>query len=318
VPGFAGLCRGCPWDYSDAETRWELVDAYEVHTGPPGADAGSNPFTLTAIDEYDRLRRAGHRLAAVAVSDSHNAGRTPNPVTQAPVGTGTTVVYADELSERGVADALRAGRTYAKVFGPDSADLRLEARNAHGTATIGGALPGDAATLAARVLGGDGRRLLLLRDGRVIDTVGVAGDDFHQAFDVDGTGDYRLQVMRGAAVDALTTPIRLGTADPAPTAPAAAAPGARLRLSVTPRRARIRRRVSLRARVTAAGRPVRSATVRVGRTRVRTDRRGRATLRYRFVSPARRTVRATLRGHRSARVFVRVTRARPGRPRARG
>jgi len=62
VAAFRSLCRGCPWDYGDEETAWSKVDAYEVHTGPPGNDAGPNPFTLTAIDEYDRLRRAGHRL----------------------------------------------------------------------------------------------------------------------------------------------------------------------------------------------------------------------------------------------------------------
>jgi hypothetical protein len=33
VPAFRNLCRGCPWDYSDAETDWSKVDAYEVHTG---------------------------------------------------------------------------------------------------------------------------------------------------------------------------------------------------------------------------------------------------------------------------------------------
>ena len=109
VPAFAGLCRGCPWDYSDAETDWSLVDAYEVHTGPPGNDGGPNPFTLTAIDEYDRLRRLGHWVAAVAVSDSHNAGRTKNPVTQAPVGTGTTVVYAPSCPRRGSGPASSAG-----------------------------------------------------------------------------------------------------------------------------------------------------------------------------------------------------------------
>jgi hypothetical protein len=144
----------------------------------------------------------------VAVSDSHNAGRTPNAVTQAPIGTGTTVVYAPELSERGVRAGVLAGRTYAKVFGPASADLRMEVSNDRGRAMIGGSLLGDSADLAARVSGGDGRTLQILRDGRVIETVPVRGDDFEHTMRISGKGDYRLQVMRGSAVDALTTRTR--------------------------------------------------------------------------------------------------------------
>jgi hypothetical protein len=165
VPAFANLCRGCPWDYTDAETDWRRVDAYEVHTGPTGNNGGSNPFTLTAIEEYDRLRRLGLRIAAVGVSDSHNAGRTPNPITQAPVGTGSTVVFADRLSEEGIRDGVLAGRTYVKVFGASSPDLRLSLSSERGRAEIGGGLGGSRATLVARVFGGESaqRRLVVLR-----------------------------------------------------------------------------------------------------------------------------------------------------------
>ena len=310
VPLFANLCRGCPWDYSDAETDWDKVDAYEVHTGPPGNLAGSNPFTTTAIREYDRLRRAGHRLAAVAVSDSHNAGRTPNAVTQAPIGTGTTVVHAPELSEAGVRAGVLAGRTYAKVFGASSADLRLELRNDRGEAMIGGSLPGDTAQLSAKVLGGDGRTLQVLRDGRVIDTVAVRGADFEHRMRVSGRGDYRLQVLRGAAVDALTTPVTLGREDGASGTPGTRPPraGARMRVRATPRLVRHGRLTRLRVRVTdVRGAGLRGAVVRVGSARARTDRRGGVTIPYRFVGrPGLRRVRAWHRGHRSASALIRV------------
>ncbi|HEV2814920.1 MAG TPA: CehA/McbA family metallohydrolase, partial [Solirubrobacteraceae bacterium] len=217
VPAFAGLCRGCPWDYSDEETDWSLVDGYEVHTGPPGNDLGPNPFTLTAVEEYDRLRRAGHWVAAIAVSDSHNAGRTPNAVTQAPVGTGTTVVYAPELSEEGLRVGVQRGHTYAKVFGPASPDLRLEARGPGGaTAIMGDGLAASEATLVAKVIGGSSRHsLVVLRDGEQIASVPVSGADFTHERKVSGDGDYRIQVMRGSAIEALTTPIRLGAQHPA-------------------------------------------------------------------------------------------------------
>ncbi len=33
VPGFGNLCRGCSWDYSDEETQWDKVDAFEATDG---------------------------------------------------------------------------------------------------------------------------------------------------------------------------------------------------------------------------------------------------------------------------------------------
>ena len=328
VPGFAGLCRGCPWDYSDEETDWSKVDAYEVHTGPPGNDAGPNPFTVTAIQEYDRLRREGHWLAVAAVSDSHNAGRTPNPVTQAPVGTGTTVVYAPELSEDGLWRAVRAGHTYAKVFGPASPDLRLEARNDRGTAIMGDGLEGSRATLTARVLGGDARhRLAVLRDGREIASAPITGPDFRFERAIEGTGDYRLQLMRGAAIEGLTTPIRLGAVRPpigqrpgGSSGGSGGGPGSRgrrrtaLRVTVRPRRAVVFRRTRLRFRVTRAGtrrRPVGGAIVRIGGRRARTNRRGVARMVKRFQRVRRYRGLVLKRGFRPARPRVRVIRRRP-------
>ena len=320
VPGFANLCRGCPWDYSDEETDWDRVDAYEVHTGPPGNDAGSNPFTLTAIDEYDRLRRAGHWVAAVAVSDSHNAGRTPNPVTQAPIGTGTTVVYAPELSEEGIREGIQRGHTYAKVFGAAGPDLRLEATDdGDRTAIMGDGLPGESAQLAATVLGASSRdTLLVLRDGDPVATVPVTSSDFRYERAISGAGDYRLQVMRGDAVRALTTPIRLGAEHPAvrpagggtPTRPSLNGGGLRPALRAVASRRRVRAGVRARIRftVSAGGRRVRGARVWLAGARARTGRRGRAVIRKRFLRPGRRRALITKRGYRSARVNIRVVR----------
>jgi hypothetical protein len=320
VEAFRSLCRGCPWDYSDEETGWSQVDAYEVHTGPPGIGPGANPFTLTAIEEYDRLRRAGHWVAAVAVSDSHNAGRTPNPVTQAPVGTGTTVVHAPELSEDGLRYAVQRGHTYAKVFGPPSPDLRLEARTPEGgTAIMGDGLAGDAATLSAEVLGGaSDQTLLVLRDGRQIAAVPVTGPQFRHEMAISGEGDYRIQVMRGAAVMALTTPIRLGAEHPPvaglgspplrPGSGPGSSPERRLKLRVRPRRVEPGRR-RVRVRVKAAGRPVRGARVWLAGAQDRTGRRGRAVIRKRFVKAGRRRVLATKRGFRRGRAAIRVLRS---------
>jgi hypothetical protein len=317
LPATAGLCRGCPWDYTDEQTDWSQVDAYEVHTGPPGNDLGPNPFTLTAIEEYDRLRRAGHWVAAVAVSDSHNAGRTNNPITQSPVGTGQTVVYAPELSEQGLRVGVQRGHTFAKVFGPSSPDLRLFAEAPGGeTAIMGDGLAAEEATLVAQVIGASSRHtLFVLRDGSRIASVPVTGADFTHEMEVSGPGDYRIQVQRGTAVESLSTPIRLGEVHPPveaggtpPLRPQTRpSPSARpaLRARVRPKRVRVgRRRVVVR--VASRRRPARGARVWLAGARARTGRRGRAVIRKRFMRPGRRRVLVTKRGYRSARVTIRV------------
>jgi hypothetical protein len=320
TPGFANLCRGCPWDYSDEETQWEAVDAYEVATGPAGLRsgdefAGANPFTLTAIEEFDRLRRERYPVTAVAVSDSHNAGRTPNPITQAPIGVGTTVVYANGLSEKGLREAVGAGHAYVKLLGSESPDLRFDAVGPGGSsAMMGDLLPAGQATFEARVMGGAPnveRELLVLRDRTVIETVPVRGEDFSHSFSATQPGEYRIQVQRGSTIDALSNPIGLGVERrPKP----AGAPGAgpAITLRVKPRRARVGRRTRFvfraRSGTSRPRQPVRGARVRFAGKRRRTNRRGRAVIVKRFAKPGRRRARATKRGFSRGTAIVRVMR----------
>jgi hypothetical protein len=156
--------------------------------------------------------------------------------------------------------------------------------------------------------------LQVLRDGSVIASVPVSGEDFRHEMTVDGRGDYRLQVMRGSAVDALTTPITLGRAPEAADRPVAGSPSTRarprLRVRVRPRRVRAGRRVRYVVRVRAARRPARGARVRFAGTRRTAGRRGRVVVRKRLARPGRHRVRATLAGHRRGRAVVRVTRRR--------
>lgn len=217
-PSLRRLCRGCPWDFDLAATDYSLVDAIEIQTGPAAFGDQPNPFTLTAIDFWEAALARGHRIAAVGVSDSHRAGRTSNP-TQTPIGQATTMVYARELSERGIRDAVRAGHTYVKLLGNDGPDLRFEARSGSGERVImGGTLAATAALFTARVLGvpadAPEHTLYLLRDGEEIAALPVRPPGLEQQFRVQGTGRYRLQLQRGAVVVALTSPIYLERAAP--------------------------------------------------------------------------------------------------------
>jgi hypothetical protein len=229
VPTFANFCRGCSWSYTDAQTDWSKVDAYEIATGPGGTtspegdELGPNPFTVLAIAAYDNLRRMGYDITAVGSSDSHKAGNT-SPITapageipislSAPIGEATTVVYAPELSESGIRDGILAGHAYVKFFSPKGPDLRFTAKAGGGPAVMmGDELAAARARFTARVFNvapsPQPRVLLVLRDGVPILGFPVTSND--QTFTFTGVlpGDYRLQLMRGTAFEALANPITL-------------------------------------------------------------------------------------------------------------
>jgi hypothetical protein len=225
VPGFDFICRGCPWDYSAADTDYSQVDAIEIATGPAGLkedpQPGPNPFTPLAIQFWEEAIDAGglnrNRIAAVGSSDSHNAGRTPDPVTQAPIGQATTVVYADELSESAIQEGVQARHTYVKPFGNDGPDLRFEAEvpGAGGPpAIMGDAVHASAVDFTARVMGAGPNAarpgtytLFVLKDGLPLLSAPVTSDDFTLPFPSTGPGRYRLQVQRESAIEAVSSPI---------------------------------------------------------------------------------------------------------------
>lgn len=228
IPGFANLCRGCSWEYSDTETDWSKVDAMEVGTGPGGTsepqmhELGPNPFTPLAIQWWDELRVAGFDVTAVGSSDSHHAGGG-NGITQSPIGEATTVVYAEELSERGIQEAIEAGHAYIKFFSANGPDLRLTAVATEGPnggpgkgrpeGMMGDTLPVGAAHFTAKVLNGapspEPRILAVLKDGLPYMSVPVTDADFTFEFDATEPGIYRLQLQRMSSIEALTNPITL-------------------------------------------------------------------------------------------------------------
>jgi hypothetical protein len=209
----AALCRGCFWEYTDAQTRWSKVDAFEVATGPADIGGTQNPFTLTAIARYDQLTGANFKIAAVGSSDSHKAGDATGPL-DAPIGEARTVVYARQLSEAGIRCGVLNRHTYAKVSGALAPDIRLSARPwierlRDQRAIMGDVIRAPAATFRARVLHGNGTQLLVVRDGKTVETVPVTSDDFVHVFYGTGEGRFRLQVMRGTLVQDVSSPIWL-------------------------------------------------------------------------------------------------------------
>jgi hemolysin type calcium-binding protein len=221
VPGFSSFCRGCPWDYSAAETDYSKVDAIEIATGPAGlqaippVDPGPNPFTLLGIQFYEHALDTGAKIAAVGSSDSHNAGRTPDPVTQAPIGQATTVVFAPALSEKGIQKGVEAGHTYVKIWGNEGPDVRFEARvpgSSADPAIMGDRVKAASVNLTARVIGAGPSAprpgpyvLFVLRNGQPFLAIPVPSDDFSITFPSAGPARYRLQVQRLGGIGSIET-----------------------------------------------------------------------------------------------------------------
>ncbi len=211
-----GFCRGCQWRHTDAQTDYSKVDAIEVSTGIP-----FSPYNATAIQFWESKLAQGHKIAAVGGSDSHRAGDTPSG-TDAPLGTPTTMVHADELSEQGIRRAVEAGHTFVKVTGPSAPDLRLEARpRGSGGApkifgdSVSANVPVD---FTARVLGGSAaNQLQIIKNGSLYAARPVTSGSFATTFASNGPGRYRLQLVQGTQTVGVSSPIYVSGSAGTPT-----------------------------------------------------------------------------------------------------
>jgi hypothetical protein len=184
-------CIGCAWDHDD--TPWEYVAGIEIITGP--YEVTGTLFTPQVITMWDELLDRGYAIAALGGSDDHRAG-TGTSQTESPIGSPTTMVYADALSEDAIVEAIRAGRTVVKLRGPDDPMVDLLV----GDAGVGDTLRGSTrADVVAHVTGGDGAVLEIWRNGARVDFAPVEGDDATLTFSYPAiTGEmdrYRAEVI---------------------------------------------------------------------------------------------------------------------------
>jgi hypothetical protein len=220
-PVFASVCRGCEYELDD-HTDWSRVDTMEVLTGPALATANdigvafdpgariANPFIRTAIELWDDLLQAGHRITAVSGSDS-KASEPEEARQRVGIGSSATAIWAEELSQAALAEALRSGRAYVRTLGAlRSPALEVVATAPDGTTTgIGDDLAADAADLTVTVAGGQGDLLVVLVNGeRQGAAIEVDADPFTVTVpierDVDGEGPLgtvvRLETIRAVEV----------------------------------------------------------------------------------------------------------------------
>jgi hypothetical protein len=98
------------------------------------------------------------------------------------------------------------------VSGASAPDIRFKAHPFahHGwwkTAQTGDTVKAPGAGFTVRVLGGNGRQLLIVKDGVTIQTVPVTSDDFKYEFINGGSGHWRVQVMNGSLIQTVSSPI---------------------------------------------------------------------------------------------------------------
>ena len=180
-------CIGCAWTHAD--TPWNQVSAIELLTG--NFDIGQRAFTPGAIAMWDAQLDAGNRIAAVGGSDDHKAG-IDEGTTPSQIGSPTTLVLADNLSEAAIIAAIKHGRTILQLRGPDDpfVDFTIDGKE------IGDDVDGVSSVDAAlHITHGNGSFYEIWRDGAKLDQIEITSDDFTATFtDKPGAGDHRYRV----------------------------------------------------------------------------------------------------------------------------
>lgn len=148
-------CMGCGWT---AQTDWTRVAAVEAVNGGSLRFGPEGPGT--GIPFWEARLNAGFRLTAVGGSDNHD-GAMPLSAIQS-VGSPTTVVHAQGLSQPAILAGLRAGRAFVDVEGSRDRLLDVVARTGGQAAHMGGVLkvrPGETVRLEVATAGVAGGRV---------------------------------------------------------------------------------------------------------------------------------------------------------------
>lgn len=211
-------CRGCGWsaphtDYTQVQAI-EALNAGELLLPPkPGA-----PKRPSGVDFWQARLNEGLRLTGVGGSDNHEVelGRFG-------VGLPTTVVYAQDLSERAILDAIRGGHVFIDASGSRDKLLEMTARfTTNPSSAPDGVMMGDGVFLppgkrlqinihAAHV---KGYRLSVIEDGKPLKVVAepLATDDETRSFEIEGAAGrhwIRAEVVSDTARILIGNPIYL-------------------------------------------------------------------------------------------------------------
>lgn len=163
-------CSGCPWHYVDMTPG--VSPAVEIWNG----DWAGSSYNEQAVQLFYTWLNRGHRLVATAGSDIHNPlGKTERP--------GYDVVYAEDLTETAILDAIRQGHLYLSS-GPT---LEMTATTEDGqTAMMGDTLTADSATLSVKWDNCEEDYLLQL----------ICVGEVQETLDIDPSGEKQWTISR--------------------------------------------------------------------------------------------------------------------------
>ena len=156
------ICMGCGWTAPGFD--FAHADAIEVVNGGNVRATGAADGALSGLGLWTKLMNEGLHPTAVGGSDSHDADQLSGPGS---VGSPTTVVYAEDLSEHAILAGLREGRVYIDVDGRPGRALDLTVTGPQGQVVIGGHLSagkGSRLTIAMRAMGVAGGHFEIVSD----------------------------------------------------------------------------------------------------------------------------------------------------------
>ncbi len=191
------ICTGCHWEYQDLMPGTAgLVEVWNEQYGSGSNNEGS-------VELWYQWLNRGHRLYATVGTDIHGPA---DPSLEFAFD----VVYAQELTEGAILDAVRRGHHYLSS-GPRLTFTGLSASGA--TAMIGDTLPNEPCQITAQwsnCRAGDCLRFVV--DGQVKDERAVEADGEHSWALEDGPNRWCLVEVRDEKgnLRALTNPIFVG------------------------------------------------------------------------------------------------------------
>ena len=161
-------CMGCGWSLTKAD--FSRIQAVEVITGGAVAVAGGLADSpLSGIAFWQARLNAGDRLTAIGGSDNH--APATDLARPGSVGSPTTVVWADDLSERAILAGIRAGHVFVDVEASRDRLIEVAATAGGPTAMMGDALAAPAGANIHFTVHGvrlRGARWAAIEDGRPV------------------------------------------------------------------------------------------------------------------------------------------------------
>jgi hypothetical protein len=183
-------CMGCGWN---ADTDLRRVQAVEVVNG---ADADTQ---YSGVPFWQAQLKRGMRLTAIGGSDNHHADQADTHAGGA-IGSPATVVYAAELSQTAILDAIRAGHVFVDVTGSPDRLLELTAQLGAASAMMGDTLrvpAGAAVEFKVHAVHANGADVQVLLDGEpvpLLENQRIGADD--QWLEFAWTGDGKPHWIR--------------------------------------------------------------------------------------------------------------------------